>query len=81
MSLSVLCLNVLSADLIMPRQRIWLTAAVLLVILWSIVAVVMHETDDLVSWPGKVLELVEEAPWLKGESLGDEKRRDRKSVV
>ncbi len=75
MSLSVLCLNVLSADLIMPRQRIWLTAAVLLAIVWSIVAVVMHETDDLVSWPGKVLALVEEAPWLKGGTLGDEQRR------
>jgi hypothetical protein len=59
----------------MPRQRIWLTAAVLLAIVWSIVAVVMRETDGLVSWPGKVLELVEEAPWLKGQSLGEEKRR------
>jgi len=58
----------------MPRQRIWLTAALLLAIVWSIVAVVMHQTADLVSWPGKVLDLVEEAPWLKGEMLGDEKR-------
>jgi len=59
----------------MPRQRIWLTAAVLLALVWSVVAWVMHETDALVSWPGKVLELVEDAPWLNGESLGDEKRR------
>jgi len=59
----------------MPRQRIWLTAAVLLALVWSIVAVVMRETDGLVSWPGKVLELVEEAPWLKGQSVGEEKRR------
>ena len=59
----------------MPRQRIWITAAVLLAIVWSIVALVMHETDHLVSWPGKVVELVEEAPWLKGETLSVEKRR------
>ncbi|MCX6853688.1 MAG: hypothetical protein NTV80_02155, partial [Verrucomicrobia bacterium] len=59
----------------MPRQRIWITAALLLAIVWSIVAVVMHETDHLVSWPGKVLELVEEAPWLSGKELSDEKRR------
>jgi hypothetical protein len=59
----------------MPRQRIWITAALLLAIVWSIVAVVMHETDHLVSWPGKVLALVEEAPWLKGETLTAEKRR------
>lgn len=59
----------------MPRQRIWLTAAILLAAIWSVVAVVMHETDDLVSWPGKVQALVEEAPWLAGEKWSDEKRR------
>lgn len=59
----------------MPRQRIWLTAAALLAVVWSIVAVIMHETDHLVSWPGKVSELMEEAPWLNGQTLSDEKRR------
>jgi len=59
----------------MSRQRLWLTSLALLAALWSVVAVVMHETDDRVAWPGKVQELVENAPWLAGEKLSDEKRR------
>lgn len=59
----------------MSRQRIWLTAAIILAVIWSVVALVMHETDDLVSWPEKVQDLVEEAPWLAGEKWSDEKRR------
>jgi len=59
----------------MPRQRIWLTVAILLAAIWSVVALVMHETDELVSWPEKVQDLVEEAPWLAGEKWSDEKRR------
>lgn len=59
----------------MSRQRLWITTLALLAALWSVVAVVMHETDDLVAWPGKVQELVENAPWLAGENLPDEKRR------
>ena len=59
----------------MPRQRIWITTALLLTAIWAVVAVIMHETDDLVSWPGKVQELVEQAPWLSGEKVAEEKRR------
>jgi hypothetical protein len=59
----------------MSRQHLWITTLALLAALWSAVALVMHETDDLVSWPGKVQELVENAPWLAGEKLSDEKRR------
>ncbi|MES2593781.1 MAG: hypothetical protein V4662_00515 [Verrucomicrobiota bacterium] len=59
----------------MPRQRIWITAAVLLAAIWGTVVLVMYQTDDLVSWPGKVQGLVEEAPWLAGEKWSDEKRR------
>jgi hypothetical protein len=59
----------------MSRQHLWITTLALLAALWSAVALVMHETDDLVSWPGKVQELVENAPWLAGEQLSDEKRR------
>ena len=59
----------------MPRQRIWITTALLLTAIWAGVAVIMHETDDLVSWPGKVQELVEQAPWLSGEKVAEEKRR------
>jgi len=50
----------------MKPRRIWLTVAILLAIIWSIVAVVMNQTDHLVSWPDKVIALVEEAPWLHG---------------
>ena len=59
----------------MKLKRIWLTAAFLIALIWSAVAVVMHETDHLVSWPGKVIDLVESAPWLKGDTLSDDKRR------
>jgi hypothetical protein len=59
----------------MSRQRLWLTTLALLAALWSAVAVIMHETDGLVAWPGKVQALVENAPWLAGEKLSDEKRR------
>jgi hypothetical protein len=59
----------------MPRQRIWITATVLLAAIWGAVALVMDQTDDLVSWPGKVQSLMEEAPWLAGEKWSDEKRR------
>lgn len=59
----------------MSRNRIWTTAALALIAIWTVVAVVMHQTDDLVSWPGKVQDLVEQAPWLSGEKTSDEKRR------
>ncbi len=59
----------------MSRKRIWMTAALALIAIWTVVAVVMHQTDDLVSWPGKVQDLVEQAPWLSGEKTSHEKRR------
>lgn len=59
----------------MSRKRIWMTAAALLVGIWTVVAVIMQQTDDFVSWPGKVQDLVEQAPWLSGEKTSDEKRR------
>lgn len=59
----------------MKRRRIWITAAILIALIWAAVAVVMHQTDHLVSWPGKVIDLVESAPWLQGETLSAEKRR------
>lgn len=66
----------------MPRQRIWITAVVLLAFIWSVVAVVMHQTDDLVSWPGKVIELLEETPWLKGsETAHDPRQRYLVNVI
>lgn len=59
----------------MKRRRIWITATFLIALIWAAVAVVMHQTDHLVSWPGKVIDLVESAPWLQGETLSTEKRR------
>lgn len=59
----------------MKRRRTWITATFLIALIWAAVAVVMHQTDHLVSWPGKVIDLVESAPWLHGEPLSDEKRR------
>jgi hypothetical protein len=59
----------------MSRQRIWITASLCLAAIWSLVAVVMKKTDDQVSWPTKVLGLMEEAPWLNGAPLEDSKRR------
>lgn len=59
----------------MKPRRIWLTVAVLLAFIWSAVAVIMHQTDHLVSWPEKVIALVEEAPWLNGPEGSPESRR------
>lgn len=59
----------------MSRKRIWMTAAIALIAIWTVVAIFMQQTDDLVSWPGKVQDLVEQAPWLAGEKTSDEKRR------
>ena len=59
----------------MKPRRIWLTVAILLAIIWSIVAVVMNQTDHLVSWPDKVIALVEEAPWLQGTEGTHESRQ------
>ena len=59
----------------MSRQRIWITAAVLLALIWTGVAVVMHQTDDLVSWPGKVMQMLDEAPWLNGAEVTPDARQ------
>ncbi len=53
----------------MRLPRHWLIALALLALIWSAVAVVMRQTDDSVSWPGKVMGLVEGAPWLDGGSV------------
>ncbi|HYF35366.1 MAG TPA: hypothetical protein VD994_08770 [Prosthecobacter sp.] len=52
----------------MKNQRLWLTVAALLAAIWGGVAVVMHLTDDYVSWPEKVMDLMTETPWLNGKS-------------
>jgi hypothetical protein len=50
----------------MNAKRLWLTVAALLILIWCGVALVMHLTDDHVSWPEKVMDLMVEAPWLPG---------------
>lgn len=59
----------------MRLPRHWLIALALLALIWGAVAVVMQRTDELVSWPGKVLGLLEDAPWLEGGSVNESERR------
>lgn len=59
----------------MKPSRIWITAAVLIAFIWGAVAVVMRETDPLVSWPEKVTTLAEETPWLHGQESTHEARQ------
>lgn len=59
----------------MRLPRHWLIALALLALIWGAVAVVMQRTDELVSWPGKVLGLLEDAPWLEGGSVSESERR------
>jgi hypothetical protein len=59
----------------MRPSRHWLVALALLVLIWGGVAVVMRQTDDQVSWPGKVIGLVETAPWLEGGRVSGDERR------
>lgn len=59
----------------MKHQRLWLTVAALLALIWSAVAVVMHITDPYVSWPEKVIALLEETPWLKSKGGNPEARQ------
>lgn len=59
----------------MKPRRIWLTAGLLIALIWAGVAVVMWQTDHLVSSPEKVLSLTDEAPWLQGEDPTYESRQ------
>jgi len=59
----------------MRLPRHWLVALALLALIWGVVAVVMQRTDELVSWPGKVLGLLEDTPWLEGGSVSESERR------
>lgn len=65
----------------MKPRRIWLTVAALLSLIWGGVAIVMHQTDHLVSWPEKVITLVKEAPWMNGPEGSSESRRTYLSLV
>ena len=60
----------------MKHRRLILTVAVLLALIWSGVAVVMYLTDDEVSWPARVIGLLEKTPWIAGEKLGADARHD-----
>jgi len=65
----------------MKPRRIWLTAAVLIALIWAGVALVMQQTDDLVSWPIKVSDLAENAPWLHGMEGTHESRQQHLDKV
>lgn len=59
----------------MKIQRIWITTAIVLALIWSALAMVMRQTAQLVSWPQKVLDLAEAAPWHDGKSVSESQRR------
>lgn len=59
----------------MKIQRVWITAAALLALIWGALAIVMHQTGQLVSWPQKVLDLAGAAPWHDGKNVSESQRR------
>lgn len=59
----------------MNPKRIWLTAVGCLLLIWSAVAWIMKETDHLVSWPEKVMDLAAAAAWLNGAESTYEQRQ------
>lgn len=59
----------------MNPQRIWITTAIALALIWGALAVVMHQTDPIVSWPQKVLDLAEATPWYDGKTVTESQRR------
>lgn len=65
----------------MKPRRIWITACVLLALIWGGVALVMQQTSHLVSWPEKVIELADGAPWLKGDKSSPEERQKHLSLL
>lgn len=50
----------------MKIPRHWLCALAFIAVVWLTVAAVMRLTEDQVSSPGKVLDLMARAPWLSG---------------
>ncbi|TDU66124.1 hypothetical protein EI77_03861 [Prosthecobacter fusiformis] len=65
----------------MKPRRIWTTVAVLLALIWAAVAIVMRKTDHLVSWPAKVIALVEETPWSNGSQVSAQIRQQHLNEV
>ena len=63
------------------RSRHWLIAGAALAAVWLCVWIVMHETDHLVSWPEKVVELMEESPWNSPEEGNQAARQEHLSRV
>lgn len=55
----------------MPLNRTWTAIAISLVVVWSGVTVVMWLTEDQVSSPDEVLDLMTRAPWLDNPNLND----------
>jgi hypothetical protein len=60
----------------MPVQRLWLQVAAFLALVWGAVTVVMWVTEDSVFSPEKTLALMENAPWLADEELGEKQRKE-----
>jgi hypothetical protein len=58
----------------MQLNRTWTSILIFLAGLWSAVAAVMWTTEDRISYPEKVLELMREAPWRDNPNLNDSLR-------
>ena len=65
----------------MPVQRLWLQVAAFLTLVWGAVTVVMWVTEDSVFSPEKTLALMENAPWLADEELGEKQRKEHLDKV
>ncbi len=65
----------------MNLQRFWLQVAAFLILVWGAVAAVMWMTDDSVFSPEKTLALMEGAPWLENENLGEKQRGEHLDKV
>ena len=57
------------------RPGILIPAAIALAVIWSGVAIVMSMTEDSISSPEKVYEIVREAPWKHGKKPSPAERK------
>lgn len=57
------------------RLDIFIPSAIALAVIWSGVAVVMRATDDEISSPEKIAQIVSERPWLHGKKPSPAERK------
>lgn len=59
----------------MKHRRLILTSAAMLALIWGVVGLVMYQTNEQVSWPARVISLLDNTPWYSGAKLTPEARR------